>query len=170
MGRTGRRRRGAIFFLIMKNTRDEYRYWAGLKKEIKLYRELKSAELVGYNNIEKIDKYIIDKKVEVSSTTSRLMDEGNLIIVDYRERATDIINLLKINGFNIVIDDLPVGDYQIGNIIIERKSMNDFVVSLIEGRLFNQLKRLKDLKGYIFGMGVKEQLFYYLEENDGMEV
>lgn len=148
MGRTGRRRRGAIFFLVMKNTRDESRYWAGLKKEIKLYRELKSARPIGYNNIEKIDKYIMGEKVEVSSTISKLMDKDNLIIVDYREHATDIINLLKINGFNVVLDDLPVGDYQIGNIIIERKSMNDLATSLVEGRLFNQLKRLKNLKEY----------------------
>lgn len=136
MGRTGRKRRGKIFFLIMKQTREEARYWAGLKKEKKLYRELKQIENIDlYQNYEKIDHFI-------NRSTDK---EGIKILVDYREREGQIINLLKEKGITIELTNLDLGDYQVGNYLIERKTMADLIESIIDGRIFRQIKQMKML-------------------------
>jgi len=39
---------------------------------------------------------------------------------------------------------LPVGDYWLGSgIIVERKTLDDFALSIIDGRLFRQIQRMK---------------------------
>jgi len=139
-GRTGRRRRGKIYFLIMKKTREEVKYWAGVKRERRLYQELKELRaLDGYSSIKKIDEYIEDKIEDFGSNI--------YIYIDHRERGGDIINLLKRKGCRIQLSSLNVGDYQVGDYIVERKTMKDFIDSIIDGRLFKQVKRLKEIQG-----------------------
>ncbi|MEM3875675.1 MAG: ERCC4 domain-containing protein, partial [Candidatus Micrarchaeaceae archaeon] len=66
------------------------------------------------------------------------------IIIDQRERNSDIINCLEKTGIDIERKTLPVGDYVVSNrICIERKTISDFESSLINGRLFDQIERLK---------------------------
>ena len=75
------------------------------------------------------------------------MDEERLsIIVDKRERNQDIINALEENEVDLTFKVLPAGDYLISNsnrICIERKTVHDFEKSIIDGRLFEQLERIK---------------------------
>jgi len=40
---------------------------------------------------------------------------------------------------------LTYGDYLIGNVIVERKTSEDFLASLYDGRLFRQLRELRNL-------------------------
>jgi len=69
--------------------------------------------------------------------------EKNLIICDYRER--EITKLLKQLNAKVSITNLPYGDFLIGNeIAIERKSHSDFISSIIDGRIFSQIKNLKE--------------------------
>jgi Fanconi anemia group M protein len=74
------------------------------------------------------------------------------ISADYRERQSGIPGLLIEKGVDISIDELPAGDYLINeNILVERKTKNDFVLSLINNRLFNQCSKLKrSLKNLLF--------------------
>ena len=70
------------------------------------------------------------------------MEEVN-VIVDHRE-PNSIINELKLNA-NIKVQQLEIGDYVVSeNTIIERKSRTDFEQSIIDQRLFRQMKNLKD--------------------------
>jgi len=65
------------------------------------------------------------------------------IIADYREK--EIINILK--SFGVVVNEtnLDIGDFIINsNIVIERKQHSDFISSLIDGRLFEQSKLMKE--------------------------
>lgn len=65
------------------------------------------------------------------------------VYADTREHSK-VIDILKKN-IEVVENQLPVGDYLIGEqICIERKTCNDFLQSLIDGRLFSQLKDLKN--------------------------
>jgi len=67
------------------------------------------------------------------------------IEVDYRERPSGILNVLR-NRNSIIVEEkkLSLGDYRInGRIIVERKTTKDFVISIIDGRLFSQASRLK---------------------------
>ena len=66
------------------------------------------------------------------------------ITVDYRETASGITDLLKNNGSLVEIAKLSYGDYIINDTItVERKTAKDFLISIIDGRLFNQLSNLK---------------------------
>jgi DNA excision repair protein ERCC-4 len=66
------------------------------------------------------------------------------ISIDYREKASGLIDLLKTEDVFIEVKKVPYGDYVIDDsITIERKTAKDFLVSIIDGRLFNQLSNLK---------------------------
>ncbi|MCX8188376.1 MAG: helix-hairpin-helix domain-containing protein [Nitrososphaeria archaeon] len=65
------------------------------------------------------------------------------IIVDSRESKSKIPNLLKSMNIDIIFKFLEVGDYIINpETAVERKSVKDFVSSLFDGRLFNQIEQL----------------------------
>jgi len=63
------------------------------------------------------------------------------IVADDRERKSDVIeSLLKIENVEVDIRRLSLGDYQIDHrVIVERKTLNDFAISIIDGRLFKQI-------------------------------
>ena len=63
------------------------------------------------------------------------------IIADDRERKSDVIeSLIENEDVEVDIRRLSTGDYQIGNrVIIERKTLKDFAISIIDGRLFKQM-------------------------------
>jgi Fanconi anemia group M protein len=66
------------------------------------------------------------------------------ITVDYREAASGLSDLLKDSGALVEIEKLSYGDYIINDMItIERKTAKDFLVSIIDSRLFSQLSNLK---------------------------
>jgi len=67
------------------------------------------------------------------------------IIVDEREKKSGIPDLLRAVGVNIELKNLSVGDYIVApETIIERKSIQDFISSVFDGRLFDQCNRLKE--------------------------
>ena len=67
------------------------------------------------------------------------------IIIDERERKSGIPKLLKSIGVNVEIKTLPIGDYIVSHeTVVERKSINDLISSIFDGRLFDQCNRLKD--------------------------
>ncbi len=73
------------------------------------------------------------------------MKEKPLVIVDERERNSEIPELLVKRGVSIKFRQLPVADYLISDTIaIERKTLRDFVKSIYDGRLFDQCIRLKE--------------------------
>ena len=69
-----------------------------------------------------------------------------MIIVDYREKRTRVVEQLQGMGIPLRFEDLPVGDYIIrsehGDVCIERKTVEDYVDSLISGRLHTQLYQM----------------------------
>ncbi|ODS32969.1 MAG: hypothetical protein SCARUB_01908 [Candidatus Scalindua rubra] len=67
------------------------------------------------------------------------------IEVDYREKPSGILEVLR-NKSGVIVEEkrLSLGDYLInGHISVERKTTRDFVISIIDGRLFSQASRLK---------------------------
>ena len=63
------------------------------------------------------------------------------IVSDDRERKSCVIeSLLDIENVDVDVQRLPLGDYQIDSrVIVERKTLYDFAVSIIDGRLFKQM-------------------------------
>ncbi|MFH1038023.1 MAG: ERCC4 domain-containing protein [PVC group bacterium] len=67
-----------------------------------------------------------------------------MILIDYREQRSGVIQALSKHKVDFGIRQLIVGDYVIDDrIYIERKSSQDFVNSLTGGRLFQQIARLR---------------------------
>jgi ERCC4-type nuclease len=65
---------------------------------------------------------------------------NKIIFVDYRE--DKIAGLLEKMGCKIVRMNLPIGDFIIKDAGIERKSFEDFISSIIDGRIFEQAESL----------------------------
>jgi Fanconi anemia group M protein len=66
------------------------------------------------------------------------------IIADNREKSSGIPELLSAKNVNVIMQQLFAGDYMINDeIVIERKTSEDFVQSIINGRLFGQCAKLK---------------------------
>ena len=67
------------------------------------------------------------------------------VVADFRERSSGVIEALRKKG-DIAVSEgsLKTGDYLInGSITVERKTCRDFCISIIDGRLFRQVARLK---------------------------
>ena len=68
------------------------------------------------------------------------------IIIDYREKNSLVApHLIKL-GLEIEFKELKVGDYIVQNVIIERKTINDFLSSMLNHRLLNQIEELKQFE------------------------
>jgi len=71
------------------------------------------------------------------------------MIVASPDEPNDILEMLKLLYPNLKIDTLDVGDYLVRsentNIPIERKTVNDYISSICDGRYHNQLYRLSTL-------------------------
>jgi Fanconi anemia group M protein len=81
-----------------------------------------------------------------TEATDPLAAEGDIpcrIVVDHRELNTSIAATLRLQGVDVDVQTLPIGDFAIGDrVVIERKRVRDFVDSLLDGRLLEQAQRL----------------------------
>jgi len=77
-------------------------------------------------------------------TQKILKPEGKVVVVaDYREK--EVISHLKRIGAVVNSQALEVGDFLASEkVVIERKSYDDFVSSIIDGRIFDQARNMKD--------------------------
>ncbi len=95
----------------------------------------------------------------------KILANKPILIADYREE--EIINLIK--NVKVIKENLPVGDFIVGNVLLERKTENDFLKSIFDGRIFNQVEEaLKNFEKLIiivesegFLLNEKEQKIYY---------
>jgi Fanconi anemia group M protein len=77
--------------------------------------------------------------------TQKILKPNNLVVIaDYREK--EVIAHLKNMGIAVNEMNLAVGDFICSDnkVAIERKTHSDFVSSIIDGRIFEQAKALKE--------------------------
>ena len=79
----------------------------------------------------------------------KTIEQGKTIIVDNREANSYVPIELKKMGFNLDFKQLPVADYIIGNIVVERKTISDFKSSIINKRIISQLLEIKQYPQHI---------------------
>jgi ERCC4-related helicase len=133
-GRTGRFGKGKMIILMAKNTRDEAFYWAAKGKERKMKTTLKNMKT---NNV-------LPQQTTLDNFDSNEKDKV-IIFVDTREQASGVMKELFEQGAIIRTKQLDVGDYIASkDVCIERKSVEDFLNSMIDGRLFNQLVTIRN--------------------------
>ncbi|HIP74984.1 MAG TPA: DEAD/DEAH box helicase [Thermococcus paralvinellae] len=177
-GRTGRHKPGRVVILMAKGTRDEAYYWSSkhkekqmiaiLKKVSEMVKKEKQASLFGFVKSKKEEREII-AEVEEKQNYEKLpvkpifvkRPKGIVIYVDSRELKSQVPKYLKELGVNVEVKTLDVGDYIVSeDVAVERKSANDFIQSIIDGRLFDQVKRLTEayikpviiIEGQLYGI------------------
>jgi len=80
-----------------------------------------------------------------TARTGRLCPAGVEIRADSSEKASGVPDLLAELGASVVNGPLEAGDYLVcGRTLVERKTVADFTQSLYAGRLFDQIKRVKE--------------------------
>ncbi|MBW2977035.1 DEAD/DEAH box helicase [Candidatus Woesearchaeota archaeon] len=131
-GRTGRHGKGRVIVLVTKDTMDEGFRWAAHHKEKRMYRNLdnlkKKLTLFLNSKDEKITKYVGDKVK---------------IFADYREKGSGIIKELVELDADLKLDALQADYILSSRVGVELKTSEDFVQSIIDGRLLQQIKNLK---------------------------
>ncbi len=151
-GRTGRTHIGKVVILTIKGTRDVAYLWSSRHKEKRMKNELKWLKILLKDKIglkEKRDIWGEGKKEKINRkgqlTLIDFENEKNLsVYVDNREFRSEVVKILS-EEFKVIPQQLEIGDYIISDrIAIERKSVNDFLESIKDGRLFEQLKNLKN--------------------------
>lgn len=66
------------------------------------------------------------------------------IQVDYREKPSGILEVLRTHDANVTVRSLSIGDYVVNDFAtIERKTAHDFLISIVDSRLFTQVSKMK---------------------------
>lgn len=83
------------------------------------------------------------------------------IIIDYREKNSLVISELISLGIDTEIKELKVADYIVNGVAVERKTVSDFISSMINRRLINQLKEINQYPDRLLIIeGIDEQELY----------
>lgn len=83
------------------------------------------------------------------------------IIIDIHEKNSLVVSELVSQQIEIELRKIPVADYIIGNVAIERKTVSDFISSMINKRLVRQLEEMKQYpKQLLIIEGIEEQELY----------
>ena len=134
-GRTGRQDKGKVIVFLAKNTRDEGYRWASFNKEKRMHHilsDLKSKLQLRKEAQPKLEKFCDDvQKIK--------------IFADYREKASGTIKELCELNVDLKLEMLDSADYILSSRVgVEIKKVQDFVDSIVDGRLLGQLKVLKE--------------------------
>ncbi len=135
-GRTGRQAEGFVKILMTTGTRDEAYRWTAHHKEKRMHRILNSLKTklteVITKKAETLEKYIPEKEGEVK------------IYADHREKGAGVIKELSNIGVQLKLEKLESADYVLSTRVgVEFKTVEDFVNSIIDGRMLEQAKELK---------------------------
>jgi Fanconi anemia group M protein len=124
---------------MARHTRDEAFYYSSKAKEKNMHKILVEMQKKPENTLPNREK---------QTTLGKFSSEKNdkvEIFVDTREQASSVVRELTELGAVIHVKQLETGDYIVGpEAAVERKTAEDFLNSMIDGRLFNQLKNMSD--------------------------
>src|SRR3989338_6493838 len=133
-GRTGRQEKGRVIILLAKGTRDESYRWVAHHKEKKMYRNLVS--------LRKSLSLALSEKKEFP--IAKFAETKIKIFADYREKGSGVIKEMVEENIQVNLERLEYADYVLSSRCgVEIKTVSDFVDSIIDGRLLQQIKDLK---------------------------
>ena len=147
-GRTGRKMPGKVIILITKGTSDEGYYWSARNKEKRMKSELemlRSKLSKSFEDAESLYKKEVEGETNQRTLTDFSKKAGDIkILVDHREYRSNVVKNLVARGVNVEPKQLDTGDYILSSRIgVERKNVDDFLQSLIDGKLFKQVSQLR---------------------------
>lgn len=131
-GRTGRQEKGRVVIFLTKGTREEAYSYASKNRERKMVRILEDM------------RKSINAKLAPKQPTLANFDQQVKIFADYREKGSGVVKELVELGSTVNLEMLRSADYVLSSRVgVELKLVDDFVNSIIDGRLLEQLKTLK---------------------------
>lgn len=154
-GRTGRNTSGKVIVLITKGTADETFRWVSNAKEKQMLKgvsAMRSGKVparqftvpaagdssYGVSGQQTLADLVLAKPEEEDD------EEHPAVIIDNREMQAKVPEYLSNLGAKISLEHLPAGDYAAGRVLIERKTIQDFVDTLVDRDLFGQVKALAE--------------------------
>ncbi|QQR92281.1 MAG: DEAD/DEAH box helicase [Candidatus Iainarchaeum archaeon] len=160
-GRTGRKHDGKVIILMAEKTMDEAMYWSAKKKEKAMHDIL--------HTLARQTESIVPATKQTSPMQQTLLKfaeeklERIQIYVDQREQASTVIKALsEYTDVDVHMKQLEVGDFVIGpDVVIERKAVEDFLSSILDGRLLAQLMNMSQAyaRPLLLLEGKPEELF-----------
>ena len=138
-GRTGRLEQGEVTVILTKGTRDVGYRWSAHHKEKRMY-----------SNLEKLKKecsFLQDSFLDKEPASLRKFipeEQVVAVLADHREKSNKIVKELIELGVSVKTGQLDSADYLLsGKVGVELKKVPDFVASIIDGRLLEQVRNLK---------------------------
>jgi len=105
-------------------------------------------------------------QTEKKSNSKSLVENLPPIKIDYREKNSLVASELVHLGLKTEFLELKVGDYIVNDVIIERKTISDFISSMINKRLLRQLEELQQYPNKLIIIeGLDEQELYSEESH-----
>lgn len=136
LGRTARFAPGDAYLLYFSGTSDERYLWIARKREKSMRALVRSLSTKAKSDGSNLSKFIEPPTEDTTAVR---------IIVDERERGSQVVVELSNLGASLQFDTIEVGDYILSeDIAVERKTSKDFASSIVDGRLFEQAKQLKE--------------------------
>jgi len=101
--------------------------------------------------------------------TKKSKEPISKILIDYREKNSLVPSSLVNLGLEIEFKELKVADYLVNNVAIERKTISDFISSMLNKRLLKQLEELQQYPNRLLIIeGFEEQELYNDENTSGL--
>ena len=131
-GRTARNEKGSVVVLLTKGTRDEATRFIASRKEDRMKKLLAT-----------LSTTLKPTPIIANKQRSRPTLQKLLLLLTTEKKSTRI-EALRNEGVSVRLESLPSGDYILSSRVgVELKTVEDFVDSLLDGRLFVQLSELK---------------------------
>ena len=141
-GRTGRKGPGKATVLMALGTRDEAYYYISRRRERMMAVALKQVASQTAHADTGVDQPKMEEFMKEQEMTE--IPRKPTIIVDSRELGSATTRELSKYDIAITPETLSIGDFIISDrTAVERKTVEDFVASIIDGRLFEQVSNLK---------------------------
>ena len=135
MGRTGRQEAGEVTVLIAEDTRDEGYYWSAYHEKNRMNSILEELKEEGLGQ----EQRSLDSFQEEE-------EEENKVEIIADDRENRIAKEFSRKEIGVVKKRLEVADFVLSeDVAVERKTSQDFVDSIVDNRLFDQLQ---DLNSY----------------------
>lgn len=141
-GRTGRHSPGRLAVLITEGSRDESYHYGALRREKKMAENLAALRRIEASTPLPLPRPR-DAPPTVPSKTPAVLNAAFEVTMDPRESSGGLARTLVERGVRLRTATLPTGDFAVSDrVLVERKSAADFVASIKDGRLADQLPRL----------------------------
>ncbi len=155
-GRTGRQEQGDVYVLMASDTRDEAYYWSAKHKEERMQETMQALKAeqddtdAAPSGVPDVADARDDTDDEASGGEGQATldgfagDDELVVYADDREN-TVLKALTRRDGVAGRSTRLEVGDFVVSDrAVVERKTAEDFVSSIVDGRLFEQVRAMHD--------------------------